>query len=134
MRGSTTFPLPGLLLALAASAVLGCHHGPPPSEGESEAESNAEIAIRVDNHNFLDVTIHLIHNGQRIRIRMVTGSSSATFFVNSRVIGRGGDIRLLGDPVGSPGQVVTETLQVQPGQYIEWTLETDLQRSSVAVY
>jgi hypothetical protein len=28
----------------------------------------------------------------------------------------------------------TETLVVQPGQYIEWTLETDLARSSVGVY
>ena len=28
----------------------------------------------------------------------------------------------------------TQTLILQPGQYIEWTLETDLRRSSVGVF
>jgi hypothetical protein len=29
---------------------------------------------------------------------------------------------------------LTETVVVQPGQWIEWTLESDLKRSAIGVY
>ena len=94
----------------------------------------AEIALRVTNHNFLDVTVYAIHNGQRTRVGTVTGSSSQVFYLPPRLLGLGREIQLLGDPIGSTDFALTETLMVQPGQYIEWTLETDLQRSSVGVF
>ena len=94
----------------------------------------AEIALRVTNHNFLDVTVYAIHNGQRTRVGTVTGSSSQVFYLPPRLLGLGREIQLLGDPIGSTDFALTETLMVQPGQYIEWTLETDLRRSSVGVY
>ena len=94
----------------------------------------AEIALRVTNHNFLDVTVYALHNGQRTRVGTVTGSSSQVFYLPARLLGLGREIQLLGDPIGSTDFALTETLMVQPGQYIEWTLETDLRRSSVGVY
>ena len=94
----------------------------------------AEIALRVTNHNFLDVTVYALHNGQRTRVGTVTGSSAQVFYLPPRLLGLGREIQLLGDPIGSTDFALTETLMVQPGQYIEWTLETDLRRSSVGVY
>jgi len=94
----------------------------------------AEIALRVTNHNFLDVTVYALHNGQRTRVGTVTGSSAQVFYLPARLLGLGREIQLLGDPIGSTDFALTETLIVQPGQYIEWTLETDLRRSSVGVY
>ena len=94
----------------------------------------AEIALRVTNHNFLDVTVYALHNGQRTRVGTVTGSSSQVFYLPARLLGLGREIQLFGDPIGSTDFAVTETLIIQPGQYIEWTLETDLRRSSVGVY
>ncbi len=93
-----------------------------------------EIALRVTNHNFLDVTVYALHNGQRTRVGTVTGSSAQVFYLPARLLGLGREIQLLGDPIGSTDFALTETLIVQPGQYIEWTLETDLRRSSVGVY
>jgi hypothetical protein len=43
-------------------------------------------------------------------------------------------IRLVGDPVGEPGVIRTDPLNIQPGQMIEWRLESQLARSSVMVY
>ena len=43
-------------------------------------------------------------------------------------------IRLLADPIGSGDAVGTETIHIQPGQFIEWRLESQLARSTVAVY
>lgn len=93
-----------------------------------------EVALRVTNHNFLDVIVYVVHDGQRTRVGTVTGSSTQLFFLPQRLLGQGREIQLLGDPVGSTEVARTDILIVQPGQYIEWTLETDLRRSSVGVF
>jgi hypothetical protein len=102
---------------------------PPPP-----AASAGEIALAVTNHNFLDVVVYVLHDGQQTRVGTVTGSSSATFYLPGRLLGQGRELQLLGHPIGGTDLASTETLVVQPGQYIEWTLETDLRRSSVGVF
>ena len=119
-----------VLLLLAPSC---WRHGKPAQAGDPRV-SEGEIALRVSNHNFLDVTIYVVHDGQRTRVGTVTGSSSQVFFLPFRLLGQGREIQLLGDPIGSTQLARTERLVVQPGQYIDWTLETDLRRSSVGVY
>jgi hypothetical protein len=51
-----------------------------------------------------------------------------------RVFGVSRQFRLVGEAIGSPEFVRTETLMIQPGQFIEWTLEHDLRRSSVGIF
>src|SRR6266511_331181 len=97
----------------------------PALAGDTQV-SQGEIALRVSNHNFLDVTIYVVHDGQRTRVGTVTGSSSQVFFLPFRLLGQGREIQLLGDPIGSTQLARTERLVVQPGQYIDWTLETEL--------
>jgi hypothetical protein len=93
-----------------------------------------EIALSVTNHNYLDVVIYVLHDGLQTRVGTVTGSSSAVFFLPARLLGQAREIRLYGDAIGSDAYARTDILVVQRGQYIEWTLETDLRRSSVGVY
>ena len=93
-----------------------------------------EIALTVTNHNYLDVVVYVLHDGQETRVGTVTGSSSRVFFIPVRLLGLGHELQLLGDPIGSTDYARTQTLVIQPGQYIEWTLETDLRRSSVGVF
>jgi len=93
-----------------------------------------EIALSVTNHNFLDVVIYVLHDGVQTRVGMVTGSSSTVFFLPARLLGQGREIQLFGDAIGNDTYARTDILVVQAGQYIEWTLETDLRRSSVGVF
>ena len=94
----------------------------------------SDIPLKVTNHNWLDVTIYVLHDGQRTRIGSVTGSSTQDFTLPRRLLGQSHELALLGEAIGSPDFARTEVLNIQPGQYIEWTLETDLRRSSVGVY
>jgi len=98
------------------------------------AVAEGEIALTVTNHNYLDVVVYVLHDGVRTRVGTVTGSSSAVFFLPVRLLGLGREIQLYGDAIGNDAFARTERLIVQPGQYIEWTLETDLRRSSVGVF
>jgi hypothetical protein len=93
-----------------------------------------EIALSVTNHNYLDVVVYVLHDGLQTRVGTVTGSSSTVFFLPVRLLGQGREIELLGDAIGNDAYARTDVLHVVQGQYIEWTLETDLRRSSVGVF
>jgi hypothetical protein len=123
-----------LLLVLALST--GCHRTAEDSEqtpAPAAAESN-EVPLEIINHHWLDVTIYVVRDGQPARVGIANASSSASFVLPSRMLGQGGEIRLLGRPIGGPGGTASETVVVQPGQWIEWTLESDLSRSTIGVY
>ncbi len=98
------------------------------------SEPPPDVTLQVTNHNFLDVTIFVLHEGQRIRMGLATGSSSQSFRIPGRLVAQSHEITLLGEAIGSSDRARTELLTVRPGQRIEWTLETDLRRSSVGVY
>jgi len=120
-------------LLLAASGCFIFHRGKSDPRPGLDVPAG-EIALNVTNHNYLDVVIYVLHDGQQTRVGIVTGSSSSLLFVPIRLLGMGHDLQLYGRAIGSDAFARTETLILQPGQYIEWTLETDLRRSSVGVF
>ena len=127
------FQLRTTLLALFLVCPAGCifNRSNQPTAAE---DPEGEIALNVTNHNYLDVVVYVIHDGVQTRVGTVTGSSSTVFFLPTRLLGQGRQIQLYGDAIGNDTYARTDVLVVQRGQYIEWTLETDLQRSSVGVF
>lgn len=119
------------LLAVSLALILGCN-GKRHDVGAAPIAKN--IALRVTNHNFLDVVIYAICEGQRTRIGVAGGSSYTLMDLPRRLLGPGQEMRLVGDAIGSEDQAVTEMIMVQPGQFIELRLESNLVRSSVGVY
>lgn len=121
---------PALLLSLvllAACAKRG------PAEGAPTGQ-NSEIALEVENHNWSDVIIYLVRGSASERLGMVGALNTETFVFPYRRLGIGGDVRLRAYPIGGPAGFTSENLYVQPGQWIKWTLESDLSRSFLGVY
>jgi hypothetical protein len=139
MGYSAAGPRPAFALALSLALALflapACSHArheatsPPEPLGDS-----ADVALEIDNHNWLDVTIYVLHDGQPTRIGIANASSSASFTFPARLLGQGREIRLFARPIGGAGAASTETVVVQPGQYIEWVIESNLERSAIGVY
>jgi hypothetical protein len=130
-----TLRTPVLLLVVALS-VAACSR-----RGGEEAGSNnpapvyaGPIKIVVDNRHWQDITLYVLHDGQRSRVGTVTATTIGTFSIPPHQIGQTGLIRLIADPVGSQVGISSETIVVKPGQEVQWTLESQLRRSSVAVY
>ncbi len=119
-----------LLLVGPACFIFGRKPGGRPAVDLREGE----VALRVANHTNLDVVVYLVHDGVRTRVGTVTAASSTAFLLPVRALGRGREIRLFGDPIGGRDHAETESIVIQPGQRIEWTLEPELRRSTVAVY
>jgi len=122
-----------LLLLLGLAAGPACHHAKRDSEPAPETEP-VDVPLEIDNHNWLDVIIYVVHDGERSRVGIANASSQSSFVLPARLMGQGHELRLLGHPIGGTGGTITETVVVQPGQYIEWTLESDLNRSAIGVY
>lgn len=123
-----------LALAAAVAAAIGACGGRGRPEDAPAPDPLAPVELTVDNNHWEDVTIFVFHDEELSRVGIVTAASSANFFVPTWMLGQSRSIRLLADPVGSGQWIRTEVIHVQPGQFIEWRLERQLARSSVAVY
>jgi hypothetical protein len=118
-----------------ALAVFACGGRSDPEEDvDPEPDRFAPVPLTVTNAYRLDVVIFIYHDGELSRVGTATSSSSTTFSLESWMLGQSRTIRLFGDPIGSNESARTESLYIQPGQFIEWRLETQLNRSTVAVY
>ena len=86
-------------------------------------DPDTPVVVEVENHYQGDVVVYL-----------VTALSRATFSFPWRRLQESGSNRLLAYPIAGARAYASEPLYVQPGQSITWTLESDLERSNLAVY
>lgn len=121
----------GITLLTAALGLSGCFLG---RKGPALGPASTGVELQVINHNWLDVRVYVIHDGQRTRVGLAGGSANTEMVLPWRLLGVGRDIQLYGDPIGSSEKAITEVISVQPGQFIEWLLESGLDRSTVGVY
>jgi len=128
--GSRLAPLVFTLIVTAC----GRQHATQGAAPRTARTDPVEVVLTVTNHHFVDITVYVEHDGQRARVGIVTAATTQQFLLPMRVLGVAHQFRLYGEAIGSPESVRTETLNIQPGQAIEWTLESNLRRSSVAVF
>jgi hypothetical protein len=126
-------------LRLALSVSLGlvlpaCGFFSSRHSDSARSQSNSEIALEVESHHWSDIVVYLMNGTQSERLGMVNGLSNKQFVFPFRKLTAGGKARLRAYAVGGAGSVTSEDLLVQPGQWIKWTLESDLRRSSLAIH
>jgi len=117
-------------LIVAASGCGGRHE----ADDEPAPDRDAPTALTITNDNLLDAIVYVYHDGQASRVGTVTASSSANFMLASWLLGPTRNIRLAAHPIGSTESVNSDLIHVQPGQFIEWRLATELAASTVSVY
>ena len=98
------------------------------------AEAEPEFVLNVVNHHWQDVRIYLIGSGQALRVGTVTAVTEHSFTLPSWMLGSSRIIRSYANAIGGSAYYQTDPISVQPGQYVEIRLETDLSRSSFGVY
>jgi hypothetical protein len=116
-----------LMLVLTAAS---CSRG---RKTQSSALSSGPVSVRVENHNWVNVVVYVLHGGQRTRLGLATGSKTTDFTIPYWIVGQVSTIQLQGDAVGSNDRVVTDAVSVRPWMRLAWTLETDLSRSALAI-
>lgn len=123
-----------IAVSLGAAVVLSaCHRGGSVGAAAAETNWNGAISLRIVNHSWLDVTVYFLQGTHRERIGTATATSTTEFHVPLRRFASGEEYRLYGDPIGSRQAVRSEPLHARDGDVVTWTLEDNLERSSVEV-
>ena len=123
-----------LVSALWLTGVPACGLLSSHGSEESRSPKKSEILLEVENHHWNDVVVYLMNGNQSQRLGMVGGVSTSNFVFTYRQIAAGGKVRLRAQPVGGQASFTSEDVVIQSGQGLKWTLESDLKRSTLAVY
>lgn len=122
-------------LALTAAAALAIStSGCAPAAAGSAAESRIDpdpTAILVENNNWSDMTVYVERAGSRTRLGTVTAATSRLFRLPRAIAGIAATFRLIADPVGSREVYVTAPVQVTPGQRVNFSIQNQVNISSV---
>ena len=93
-----------------------------------------QTPLAVENRNFQDVVIWVIHDGTRSRVGSVTATATANFVLKSDILRQPGTLQFAAHAVGEGRRIfVSDPIGVQPGQRVEWVLESGFERSSLTV-
>ena len=114
-----------LALLLASGGCAALRHSQP------EDETDVVTVMIVNNHT-LNVTVFNVAHGRRDRLGEVTAIATSSFKVHLQRL-PASELQLRADPIGSPRPVTSELLHVSPGDLVQWTLESDLARSHIAI-
>jgi hypothetical protein len=104
----------GVALAVVAlSSATSCAF----RQQSASSDDESDIAtLNVINHHPLNVTA-ASHGSFRLHLRRYPGN----------------EVQFFADPIGRTEGVTSDIVHLLPGQSADWTLETDLARSSIAV-
>ena len=119
-----------VLLALNVSA---CIYRKPVSVLAAQTAVDT-VTLEVENHNWSDINIYLQRGTQRTRLGTVPAVSSTTLLIPSRVFGEVGTVRLMVYRIGGKDRFVSDALSVRMLSYIQLTVESDLEHSTVGIY
>jgi hypothetical protein len=121
-----------VLLLLLLSVLGACRSRGP--DTSVQPDTNAMVSVEVESHYQGDIIVYLVQGDQRQRLGTVTALSKAEFSFPYRRLQMSSSTRLMAYPLAGAQAYLSEPLLMQPGQWVSWTLESDLDRSSLAVY
>ena len=126
----TRFGFERALLALVV-VLSACAHG---KGQEDDFYPRMEpIPIHVRNENFLDMNVAVVSNGVSRRLGQVSGNSAGDFKVDWAVA-NGQGIILTATPIGGRGSANSGSLNVAPGQVVEFKIGSVLRQSTAMVH
>lgn len=125
------------VVTFAISSGVACaghgSHGTGEAIAPAAAGLEQPVVLTVENRNWQDVVVYAVYDGTRNRLGMINTARTVSFRLASRLVGHGGSLYFIADPIGASKHFQSEMVVVQPGQVISWTLESGLERSSISI-
>lgn len=120
-----------VLAALAVAGAVACSRNPQPEI--EDGISRDPIVVHVKNENFLDMNMYAVSSGATRRLGTVTGNGSGEFSVPWSFASASG-IVIVAQPIGSRGSASSPSLNVGPGQVVEFKVGSTLRLSTATVH
>jgi hypothetical protein len=124
--------VPYLLSSSILLACAGRHH----VEEESAFVDSPPVAIvlEVENHNWADVVLYVVHDGVRTRFLQVPAAHNLSVEIPANLQGQMGVIQIAARRIGGTDSYVSQSISLRGGSSVRFTIESSLSRSSVGVW
>ena len=87
------------------------------------------VLITVENQHVQDMRVYLLRGTASISLGSVRTLERRTFVLSSALVGHGGTVRLIADPLGSQQTFTSETIPAALGDHVTWSLAPSLRLS-----
>ena len=104
-----------MLALVCATLAAGCSRN---KNADETLEPVPVTRLRVQNQAFLDMTIYVYRNSQRLRLGTANGNSTTRFTIPSSLIFGATPLRFQADPIGSNRASISEEISVSPGDEV----------------
>lgn len=105
----------------------------PPQVVGQEGPAGQAVDVVVQNRTSWDVRVYALQEGHMVPLGLVTDMARATYPLPQAFMQAGEPIHLVADPIEPTTWYKSDPVRVRPAQGIEFTIESDLDRSTVSV-
>jgi hypothetical protein len=98
---------------------------PPPADA---------VVLEVENHNWADVVLYVVHDGKHTRFAQVPGARNVSMKIPPQLQGQMGVIRIAARRIGGNDSFVSQAISLRGNSSVRFTIESSLSRSSIGVW
>jgi hypothetical protein len=103
-------------------------------EAPIPASAPETVVLEVENHNWSDVVLYIVHDGVQTRFTQVAAAHDLSVEIPTRLQGQMGVIRLAARRIGGTDSYVSQALSIRGSSAVRLTIESSLSHSSVGVW
>lgn len=118
-------------VAFLVSACAGRTH---PSDLAEPTTSSDVVTLEVENHNWADVNLFIIHDGIETRFAQVSAAHDVSIEIPEKLRGQMGVIRLAARRIGGTDSFLSQAISLRGNTEVRFTIESSLAHSSVGVW
>ena len=119
-------------MAALLSACAGRHHAG--EEAPSRSVAPEPVTLEVENHNWADVVLYIVHDGVQTRLTQVAAAHDVSIEIPAKLQGQMGVIRIAARRIGGTDSFVSQAISLRGSSAVRFTIESSLSRSSVGVW
>lgn len=119
-------------MASLLSACAGRHHAA--EEAPSRSVAPEPIILEVENHNWADVVLYIVHDGVQTRLTQIAAAHDVAIEIPAKLQGQMGVIRLAARRIGGTDSFISDAISLRGNSAVRLTIESTLSRSSVGVW
>ena len=92
------------------------------------------VVLEVENHNWADVVLYVLHDGVQTRFTQVAAAHNVSIEIPARLQGQMGVIRIAARRIGGTDSYVSQAISLRGSSAVRLTIESSLNHSSVGVW
>jgi hypothetical protein len=123
---------------LVCSFLIACAGRHPTPEAltanDPEAAAPEPVILEVENHNWADVVLYVVHDGVQTRFTQVAAAHNLTIEIPPRLQGQMGVIRIAARRIGGTDSYISQAVSIRGSTAVRLTIESSLNHSSLGVW